>query len=616
MSQQRDAGQAPQAGAAPSAPNPMARLIEWAGPNKGLYAASIVLAVVGVAGTIVPYFAAGNMIAGVLDGIRDLSFYIRWCTAAAAAYIVYIACHHVSTAISHKATFNTIARIRHLMCDKLTRTPMGYVLDTPSGRLKNIMVERVDSVETPLAHVVPEMTSNVLVPVAVVVYMFTLNWVLALVSLITIPVGFAAYMQMARDYDAWYGRTVIAGNEMAATSIEYVNGIEVIKAFGRSASSYEKFSNAVTAYAHSFIDWMAHVQIWQDLGLAICPATLVTVLPVGCWMVMQGSIDTSDFVLIAVLSLAIFPPLYAAMNFVDSLAQVGTVVSEISSVLDHEEQRRSDTPAELRGTNGAPLARGAAPAIELTGVRFSYGREDGTGESVEAIHGVDLTIEPGRMTALVGPSGSGKSTLARLIAGYWDPSAGEVKLGGAPLSSCTPEQIQGQMAYVAQDSYLFDDTVMENIRMGRAGATDEEVVAAAKASGCHDFIMSLEQGYQTVVGGAGGHLSGGERQRVAIARAMLKDAPIVILDEATAYTDPESEAVIERAVSRLVAGKTLIVIAHRLSTIVDADKIVVVRDGLIHASGTHDELLARSPLYRDMWQAHIDAKDETEGQVA
>lgn len=571
--------------------NPVALLLSWAGENRKFYALSVVLATVGVAGTIVPYFAAGNMINGVLSNTRDFVFYGGWIGIAAVGFLLYIVCHHVSTTLSHKATFATISKIRHRIADRLARVPLGYVLDTPSGKLKNIMVEKVDGIEPTLAHVVPEMTSNLLVPVAVVVYLFMLDWRMALVALITLPIGFIAYMGMMKDYEAWFGKTVKAGEDMSSTSVEYINGIEVIKAFGRSASSYEKFATTVKRYANSFIDWMSHVQIFSDAGLAIWPATLVTVLPVGCLFVMQGSLEPSTLVMVAVLSLSIFPPLYAAMGFIDSLAQVGTVVEQITEVLDVPEQRRADKPAACVGTR-----------IEFDDVRFSYGRE-------EVVHGVDLTIEPGQVTALVGPSGSGKSTMARLMAGFWDASAGEVRVGGVSVQSMTSDQLMSIISYVAQDSYLFDDTVMNNIRMGRVDATDDEVVAVARASGCHDFISSLEHGYQTVVGGAGGHLSGGERQRVAIARAMLKNAPVVILDEATAYTDPENEAVVQEAVGRLTEEKTLVVIAHRLSTIVDADKIVVVQGGRVEAEGTHEGLMESCPLYADMYRAHIDAKD-------
>ena len=227
----------------------------------------------------------------------------------------------------------------------------------------------------------------------------------------------------------------------------------------------------------------------------------------------------------------------------------------------------------------------------------------------EILHGVDLTIRPGSVTALVGPSGSGKSTIAKLIAGFWDVSGGSILLGGQELKNIPQRQLAGMIAYVSQDNYLFDENIRENIRMGRRGATDADVENVARAAGCHDFIMSLEHGYDTVVGGAGGHLSGGERQRIAIARAMLKDAPIVILDEATAYLDPENEASVQSAIGWLVAGKTLIVIAHRLSTVTNSDQIVVVKDGRIEASGTHEELRACSKLYQQMWNAHIGAKD-------
>lgn len=572
--------------------NPVALLLGWAGrANRVRFAVSVVLAVVGVAGSIVPFYAAGQMVVGVLGGVRDFGFYLRWCGVGAGGYLAYLLCHYASTAISHSAAFSTISSLRRRLAAKLTRTPMGYVLDTPSGKLKNIMVEKADSIEPTLAHLLPEMTSNLLVPLAVVAYLFVLDWRMALVSLVTLPIGLVGYLGMMKDYAKWYGRTVKAGEDMSSASVEYVGGIEVIKAFGRSASSYDKFSETVRRYAHSFIDWMSHVQIFQDLGLSIWPATLVTVLPVGCLLVMQGTLAPGTLVMVAVLSLSIFPPLYAAMNFIDTLAQIGTVVGQMSSIMDEPEQRRAFAPANLQGMR-----------VALENVRFSYGRE-------EVIKGVDLVIEPGQMTALVGPSGSGKSTLARLVAGFWDAQAGRVSIGGVSVNDMTADQIVSCVSFVEQDNYLFDETVMDNIRMGRPDASDEDVIDVAKASGCHEFVSGLEHGYQTVVGAAGGHLSGGERQRVAIARAMLKDAPIVILDEATAYTDPENEALIEQAVGKLVAGKTLVVVAHRLSTIVDADKIVVVNDGRIEAEGTHAELMDACPLYAGMYRAHMESKD-------
>ena len=567
--------------------NPIAQLLEWSN-RKSTYALSVLLAIIGVAGGMVPYFAAGNMVIGIFNGVRDWSFYLQWGLVAAISYVVQIVFHHLSTTASHVATFATIADLRVRLAQKLTRVPMGYVLDTPSGTLKRLLVEKVDSIETTLAHAVPELTSNLTVALAIFIYLA----MLALATLLTIAVGMACMAGMMKDYEVWYQNTITTGKEMNNASVEYVSGIEVIKAFGQSASSYEKFSKAVYASAHAFIDWMSHCQIWQDAMLAIAPATLVTVLPLGCLFVMQKTLDPSTFVMCAVLSLGIFQPLYAAMSFGDSLAQVGTVVGEISEVLDYPDQKRAEKPCELDGIG-----------IELKGVHFSYGAD-------EVIHGINLALEPGRVTAFVGPSGSGKSTLARLVAGFWDPTEGSVSIGGKDICQMTPSQLANLVAYVDQDSYLFDDTIMNNIRTGRKGATDEEVIACAKASGCHNFIDSLPDGYQTIVGGSGGHLSGGERQRVAIARAMLKDAPIILLDEATAYADPESEAEVESAVARLVAGKTLVVIAHRLSTVQNADKIVVVNDGSIEAEGTHSQLMETCPLYANMYRAHMGALDE------
>jgi len=385
-----------------------------------------------------------------------------------------------------------------------------------------------------------------------------------------------------KDYEYWYKNTIVTGREMNNASVEYVLGIEVIKAFGQSASSYEKFSKAVYASAHAFIDWMSHCQIWQDAMLSIAPATLVTVLPLGCLFVLQGTLSPSTFVMCAVLSLGIFQPLFEAMSFMDSLAQVSSVVKEISEVLNYSDQVRAEVPCTLTGTE-----------IKLSDVRFSYG-------SNEVIHGITLDISPGQVTALVGPSGSGKSTVARLIAGFWDPNEGSVSIGGQDIRSCTPSQLADLVAYVDQDSYLFDETIMENIRM-HSHASDEAVMEAARQACCHDFIMKLPHGYNTMVGSGHSKLSGGEAQRISIARAILKNAPIVILDEALAYTDAENENQIQTAIKNLVRDKTFIVIAHRLQSIAEAGQILVMQDGKIIERGTHHMLMSGDTEYKALW---------------
>ena len=568
-------------------------LLRFAGPYKGRYALSICLSVLGVASGLVPYYAAAQMLIGLIGTERSFSFYIFWGTVAAVGYLAKSTFAILSTSVSHTATFLALRDIRKQIVDKFSRMPMGTLLNTPSGQLKDTLVDRVEGLETPLAHLLPEMSANVLVPVFIVVYLFVLDWRMALISLITIPVGMVFMATILKTYPQQYEGSVKINQRMNNAVVEYVNGIEAIKAFNQSAASYGKYSDAVHENADYFYKWMKSCQWAMASYNAICPAVLITVLPAGVLFYAAGSITSANLITIIILSLGIVGPLIAASNFADSLGMVGTVVNEIAALLDGPELVRPTQPVSLDSQE-----------IRLNDVSFSY-NNDGD----NAIQHIDLTIKPGTVTALVGPSGSGKSTITKLIAGFWDVGAGSITLGGKDLRTIPQKQLADQIAYVSQDNYLFDDTIRENIRMGRLSASDAEVEEVAKAAGCDAFIRRLENGYDTNVGGAGGHLSGGERQRIAIARAMLKNAPIIILDEATAYIDPENEAVVQQAVSKLVAGKTLIIIAHRLSTITDSDQIVVMKDGSISGIGTHDELLKTSELYREMWQAHIGAKD-------
>ena len=568
-------------------------LLRFAGPYKGRYVLSICLSVLGVASGLVPYYAAAQMLIGLIGTERNFSFYILWGIVAGVGYLAKSTFAILSTSISHTATFLALRDIRKQIVDKFSRMPMGTLLNTPSGQLKDTLVDRVEGLETPLAHLLPEMSANVLVPVFIVIYLFVLDWRMALISLITIPVGMAFMATILKTYPQQYEGSVKINQRMNNAVVEYVNGIEVIKAFNQSAASYGKYSDAVCDNADYFYKWMKSCQWAMASYNAICPAVLITVLPAGVLFYAGGSITAANLITIIILSLGIVGPLIAASNFADSLGMVGTVVNEIAVLLDGPELVRPTQPVTLNSQE-----------IRLNDVSFSY-----SGNDDNAIQNINLTIKPGTVTALVGPSGSGKSTITKLIAGFWDVSAGSITLDGKDLRTIPQKQLADQIAYVSQDNYLFDDTIRENIRMGRLSASDAEVEEAAKAAGCDTFIRNLENGYDTNVGGAGGHLSGGERQRIAIARAMLKNAPIVILDEATAYIDPENEAVVQEAVSKLVAGKTLIIIAHRLSTITDSDQIVVMNTSCISDIGTHAELLKKSPLYKEMWQAHIGAKD-------
>ena len=467
-----------------------------------------------------------------------------------------------------------------------------YMGKSNSGTYKNIICERVDSIETTLAHIIPEALSSAFVPVALIIYMMTINWKLTLISLLCVPVGAAFFMLMMVVSQESYENTVVKTKKLNDTAVEYINGIEVIKAFGKAKTSYEKFVIAAKEGADCFIDWMRRCNLWQNISLLIMPYFLLGLLPFGALFYMKGTVSGSDLLMLIILSLGLVPPVMTIASYWDGVAKMGTIIGEATEILERDELKRPDTIKEK--PNGTDIV--------LHDVHFGYNDE-------EILHGIDLNIRQGTVNALVGPSGSGKSTIAKLIASFWDVNSGRITFGGVDIRKIPLEEYNRNIAYVSQDNYLFDETIMDNIRMGNPNATDEDVMNAAKACGCHDFIMQLEHGYQTVVGGAGGHLSGGERQRISIARAMLKNAPVVILDEATAYTDPENEALVQSSVAKLVQGKTLLVIAHRLSTIASADQIILIKDGVVEASGTQEKLLADSPLYRQMWETHMAVKE-------
>lgn len=566
----------------------------FAKPHTKNYIFSVVFATLGVACNIIPYFAVSKMIIEMFKTGRDgdISFYLTWIGVCVISYAFRVLFHSISTIASHKATFSVISEVRRKIADKLTKVPMGYIINTPSGTIKNTMVEKVDSIEPTLAHVVPEMTSSILVPVAIIIYLFTLDWRMALLSLITIPLGLLCLMGMMKDYESNFAKMTAVSKHMNGVAVEYVNGIEVIKAFGQSASSYQKFKDAVKANAEYGLNWMKACQKFSSMAYGIFPAVLVGVLPVGCLFISKGTLDYATLITVIILALGIIEPITTALYYVDELAKIQTTMLEIGNIVDQEEMIRPEKDVELKGHN-----------IQLKDVTFGYNEK-------EILHGINLTIPQNTVTAFVGPSGSGKSTISKLIASFWDCKDGEINIGGKRVKDIPLSQLNNLIAYVSQDNYLFNETVMKNIRMGNQQASDDEVIKAAKSAGCHEFILGLENGYNTVVGDAGGHLSGGERQRIAIARAMLKDSKIVIFDEATAYTDPENEAVIQSAVAKLVKDKTLIVIAHRLSTITDSDQIVVVDDGNIVACDTHNQLLNTCELYQNMWEAHISVKDE------
>ena len=567
-------------------------LLSQSEERKGKFTASVILAAISMLCGIVPYYFVAKIVKMLLDGSTNKSAYIAYCGIIMALWLGHALFHALSTANSHLATFHTLAVIRKKALDKLAKMPLGNVLSQPSGALKSTLVERIDSIETTLAHILPEFTTGIGAPIIVLIYIFCISWKLGLAALITVPLGIVCYALMMFGYEENYGRTVRATKALNAVTTEYINGIEVIKVFGKAQSSYEKFADAAKESAASFVDWMRKCNVYMTFAMCIMPATMLSVLPIGGIMAIHGTVSTADFITVIILTVGLIEPLIGVMSYSDDIAQMDTIVTEVRNIIDAPEMIRPEKlTKQFSGSD-----------IVLEDVHFGY-------DEKEVLHGINMTIRQGEFIALVGPSGSGKSTIARLIASLWDISSGSISLGGVNIRDIPLDDYNDKISYVSQDNFLFDLSVRENIRLGRRSATDEEVEEAAKLCGCHDFIMQLEKGYDTLVGTSGGHLSGGERQRISIARAMLKNADIIILDEATAYTDPENEALIQRSVARLVQGKTLIVIAHRLSTVKNADCIYVIKDGAVAESGTHEELLKNNALYSIMWAAHISARD-------
>ncbi|MCR5848325.1 MAG: ABC transporter ATP-binding protein/permease [Lachnospiraceae bacterium] len=567
-------------------------VLEFTKMDAASYFFSVLFAIISVAAGFLPYFFVAKIVGALIEENKDIKYYLIQCAFICACWIVNKLFHAFSTTMSHKATFGVLAQIRRMLTKKLSRMPLGDVMDDSSGSLKNIIVERVDSIETTLAHIVPELISNAIVPVGVLVIMLTINWKLTLLAMISIPIGGIFYSLMMVGAKESFENTMVKTKALNDTAVEYINGIEVIKAFGKSKTSYEKFVIAAKEGADCFVEWMRRCNLWQNLALSIMPSFFITLLPFTGWFYMTGRINGTDALMLIILALGLVAPFMIISGHMDEMSKTGAIIMEATSILNKRELIRPEYAKEMPIDNN----------IEFKDVHFGYKEE-------EVLHGINLKMKEGTVNALVGPSGSGKSTIAKLIASFWDVDEGQILYGGVNIKDMPLDLYNKNIAYVSQDNYLFDETVLENIRMGNPNATDEDVINAAKACGCHDFILNLENGYDTVAGGAGGHLSGGERQRISIARAMLKNAPVVILDEATAYTDPENEAIIQKSVAKLVQGKTLIVIAHRLSTIISADQIIVVNDGKIAATGTQDELLQRCPLYKDMWEAHISSRD-------
>ncbi|MBQ1326413.1 MAG: ABC transporter ATP-binding protein, partial [Eubacterium sp.] len=472
-------------------------VLEFAGRKRAYFVGSVVLAMFGVAASFVPYLIITKIVGQLLSGNREWDFYLKQVLLMGLFWLLRVALHSLSTALSHAATFTVLGGIRKQLCEKLSKIPLGSVLDDNSGSYKNIIVERVDSMETTLAHIVPEFTANIILPILMFIYIMRIDWRMGLANFIGAMIGLIFMAVMMYKSRGGYEVSVQKTKKLNDTAVEYINGIEVIKAFGKTGSSYEKFVTAAREGADVFIDWMRRC-IWPSAGtMTFLPATFLGVLPIGLLLLKNGSLSTEGFITCIILSTGLITPLVVAFSYTDDLLKMGTIFGEVTEILERKDMVR---PASIE-------KKPKGSDITLRDVRFTY-------KDKEVLHGINIKIRQGEVAAIVGPSGSGKSTIARLIDSLWDVDSGAITYGGVDIKELPLDYYTGQIAYVAQDNYLFDMSVKENIRLEKAGATDEEVINAAKATGCHEFILGLENGYDTIVGGAGGHLSGGERQRI------------------------------------------------------------------------------------------------------
>lgn len=569
-------------------------LLGYAGGYRKKFSLSVVLSVISVTAGLVPFFCMYRVLCEFVEQTVTMQSVVGWCLGALAAYTVKVLCFAGSTGASHQVAYHVLEGLRLRMADRFLHAPLGEVQAHSIGEIKNVMVDKIEHIEPPLAHVVPEGAGHIVLPVVSILALAAIDFRIALASLVTFPAAFVCMMLTfqisGRNFDTYNQSNAY----MNSAIVEYIEGIEVIKAFGRTGVSYEKYAGAIKNYRTFVIKWLSSTWVTMKLAFALFPSTLIGTLPVSLALASKGVITAPKAALAVMLSISMVGSLAKLEVFANETKQMQMTVEELQRFLTMKSLPEPERYADCKGTE-----------VELKNVRFSY-----TGkEEEEVLHGVDLKLPQGSFTALVGPSGGGKSTVAKLIARFWDVTGGEVTIGGVDLKDMPLAQISEKVSFVGQDNFLFRCSLLENIRLGNPRATDEEVKQAARAAQCEEFILKLPNGYDTPAGEAGKRLSGGEKQRIAIARMMLKNAPIVILDEATAFTDPENEDKIQASIAALTRDKTLLVIAHRLSTIRQADNIVVLKDGAIEAQGKQEELLSSCPLYRSMWEAHIGAKE-------
>ena len=560
--------------------------------HKSKVFASVLIAIIGVGFGVIPYFSVASIINNLVDNNTDIYNYLPYIFAILVGFLGSVLFHEVSTIISHNLAYRIIEDKRKLLADKLSRLSMGDVEKKSSGQWSQFMVETLDKMEKPIAHVIPEVIANIIIPIVLIVIIFVLDWRIGIANLLTIPLGLLFSMLMMRGYEAKSKRYQEASKAMNTTMVEYVNGIKVIKAFNKSASSFGKFKETVNKNKEAMLDWYLSVCFSMTATMETIPATMIFVLPASIYFFMNGSIEIGTLVICVLLSYASYKPLIKAMSHLETITNIKTILEEINKVMNLPDLKRGERTKNIYSYD-----------VEFRNVTFAYD------ESKNVLNGISFKANENELTAIVGGSGGGKSTIAKLLAGFWNVNSGEILIGKNDLNDMPLKQNMELVTYVSQENFLFNKTILENLKIAKEDASMSEIQKACEKASCHDFIMSLPNGYETIVGESGANLSGGEKQRIAIARSFLKNSPIVLLDEATAYSDPDNESVIQESINNLIENKTVIMIAHRLSTIVNANKIIVVDNGSIIEQGSHKELLELNGKYKEMWDIYTESKE-------
>jgi len=560
--------------------------------HKSKVFASVLIAIIGVGFGVIPYFSVASIINNLVDNNTDIYNYLPYIFAILVGFLGSVLFHEVSTIISHNLAYRIIEDKRKLLADKLSRLSMGDVEKKSSGQWSQFMVETLDKMEKPIAHVIPEVIANIIIPIVLIVIIFVLDWRIGIANLLTIPLGLLFSMLMMQGYEAKSKRYQEASKAMNTTMVEYVNGIKVIKAFNKSASSFGKFKETVNENKKAMLDWYLSVCFSMTATMETIPATMIFVLPASIYFFMNGSIEIGTLVICVLLSYASYKPLIKAMSHLETITNIKTILEEINKVMNLPDLKRGERTKNIYSYD-----------VEFRNVTFAYD------ESKNVLNGISFKANENELTAIVGGSGGGKSTIAKLLAGFWNVNSGEILIGKNDLNDMPLKQNMELVTYVSQENFLFNKTILENLKIAKEDASMSEIQKACEKASCHDFIMSLPNGYETIVGESGANLSGGEKQRIAIARSFLKNSPIVLLDEATAYSDPDNESVIQESINNLIENKTVIMIAHRLSTIVNANKIIVVDNGSIIEQGSHKELLELNGKYKEMWDIYTESKE-------